>query len=181
MIAILVNCFCCLSILAGALQDESNESLLKNASDALRAGREEQALDWCRIILETNPGEVRAIHMTGYILYRAGDLHDAEDYFLRAMKIDGGDSYSIQMLGNICLELFRPFEAKAYYQKALEVNPDDEVLKMNLALAEERITRAGQLSKRFERSRLFFWCGVVIGCSVLLLIVALELKRRFLS
>lgn len=167
---------CILSITLVAL-DPPHEEELEQAYEAFEAGRIKESLILFRKILELDPDEINALHRAGYILNRARDFAEAERYFLRALAINGRDKYSLQMLGNIQLELFRPFKAHEYYRRALDIDPNDEVVKENIALAEECIARARRLARLYDRSQYFLWGAAGVGSIVLLLVAFLEIKR----
>lgn len=167
---------CLLSITIVAVDPYSEEEL-KKAYEAFETGRIKESLILFRRVLESDPDEINALYTAGYILNRARDFEESEKYFLKALAINGKDKYSLQMLGNIQLELFRPFKAHEYYRRALDIDPNDEVVKKNIAMAEERIVRARRVASLYNRSRYFLWGAVGVGCLVLLLVAFLEIKR----
>lgn len=151
------------------------DARMQEASRAYAAGETERALLLYEEVLLENPSHPQALQAAGLILYHAMEYADAEKHF-RTLSEHCEGMYPLLMLGNCALQQYQPFEAKQYYLKALELEPDNETLKQNLALAEDRILRAGKLSRHYRRVSFIFRLAAAFGVVVLLCMVAMEIR-----
>jgi tetratricopeptide (TPR) repeat protein len=152
-----------------------HEERLDAAYALMLDGHRRAALEIYEAILDEDPDQLKALEMAGYILYKGFYFSEAEALFSRALKIQ--DNYpSLLMLGNIALNRFQPALALQFYARARRIKPDDEVLADNIALARERIARAGKLITHYRRATWIYWCGVAVGMVAVLGFVFLEIR-----
>ena len=163
---------------AAALPVQDTDKLLSNALEAFREGDQGRALDMYEAVLETRPGNKKALQMAGLIRYRAMDYGCAEKCFRRAFDRHG-DVYSLVMLGNVLLQTFRPLEAEDCYSSALELDPNNDLAEENLQQARIKVERAEQAARLYRRTGFVFWGGIGIGLAALLYIIYLEIKSGF--
>ena len=153
-----------------------SDDRLDAAYNLLLDGNGEAALVIYEEILEEDPKQLKALEMAGYILYKGFYFTEAEVLYQRALDIEKDGFQSYLMLGNIALHRFQPVEALQFYSQALEIQPDDEVLLGNMALAREKIERAGKLMRHYRKATWIYWCGVAAGLAAVLGFVLLEIR-----
>lgn len=155
---------------------DSDEVWLAEADQAFEEGRLSNALDLYRKVLERVPDHIRALQMSGYILYKARHFDEARLAFEKVIQAHG-DSYTpLFHLGNIHLSLSMPLKALEYYERARKLNADDAVLAGNIRMAQESIGNAKRLASRYSRSTLVLWWSGALGCFMLVLIAYIEMR-----
>jgi len=85
-------------------------------------------------------------------LQRAGQLHEAEAAYLRAIKLAPNNPATHYNLGNLCLELERPADAIACYRTALRLAPDHPQILLQLGNAYSTLGKFNEAAAHFRKS-----------------------------
>jgi len=108
---------------------------------AALAGLEERSGDlaaavtaWRRAV-ELDPDDARAANNLGFALERLGRRDDAAEQYRRAVAADPTYALPYFNLADLWLEAGRPEQAAPFYRAGLELAPDNEQARRNLALA----------------------------------------------
>ena len=86
--------------------------------------------------LRLDPGSAAAFDDLGVLFAQRGDLAAAGQQFLAAHRIEPARPSTLFNLGGLAMGRGQFEEAAAWYRKALQVKPDFEDARRNLALAE---------------------------------------------
>jgi tetratricopeptide (TPR) repeat protein len=114
-------------------QSPSDELLLKGLEHH-RSERLAQAAECYAAILERAPGHPDALHLTGVLALRRGDLHSAQRYIGWAIRENPQVALFHRNLACTLSALGRPIDAIASYRAALKLDP--AATESMLALAE---------------------------------------------
>jgi len=79
-----------------------------------------------------SPGKARATLMLGTVYLTQNRMEDAEEMFVRAMKLDPGSAESYNNLGLIYLNTVRTANAEEMFEKAIATSPDFAPAYINL-------------------------------------------------
>ncbi|MBW1783332.1 MAG: tetratricopeptide repeat protein [Deltaproteobacteria bacterium] len=96
---------------------------MKKAVQYHQSGELERAREIYASILEAEPDQADALHLSGVIAHQSGRQEAAIDLITRAIAIDPGQAPFYTNLGNALTALSRLDEAIACYQKALQIAP----------------------------------------------------------
>lgn len=109
--------------------------------------------------LRLNPGCVDALSSRGLTKSLVGDKAGAEADFKAALAITPNNPDALCNLGNLHFECGEMSQAAECYQKALTANPKDSEIRMNLALALERMgaRHAAADVLRVDRKAIDLW------------------------
>ncbi len=105
-----------------------NELLYARAMVAEKAGHKEQMKQDLEEIIASNPKDIHALNALGYALIeQGGDLYEAEEYLLRALKLDPKSYYIIDSVGWLYFHLGEYEKAEEYLRRAYGLEKDAEV------------------------------------------------------
>ena len=93
-----------------------------------KTDRHEEAKALIERALALRPDEPAFIDSMGWVLYRLGNLDEAETYLRRALDLFKNDEVAAH-LGEVLWMLGRELEAREVWQEALELAPDSDILK----------------------------------------------------
>jgi Flp pilus assembly protein TadD len=196
--------------LLGALEDARQAALLNPRSfkphlnAALIYAQDmrdyEKGLEEFDLALRLNPTNVEILSSRGLTKQLMGDHEGAEADLNAALAITPNDPNALCNLGNLHLERGNVSEAAESYQKALTANPKDSEIRVNLALALERMgahRAAADVLRKDRRSiklweskggfpvrpsgsgwRLALFVVVVVGVLILLWLMNLQVGTR---
>jgi tetratricopeptide (TPR) repeat protein len=97
---------------------------LQRALNSLHQGCYDEAAQFCREVLEHDPGSDRALHMLGVIAIQQGRLTDAEQHFRQASAINPADGSHHLNLANVLRAQGETQSAAASYRAAVETQPE---------------------------------------------------------
>ena len=110
------------------MQSESltatNAQALQTALELQRSGRLAEAEKLCWQMLESEPGNSRALNLLGSIANQVGKPQIAAELIARALSFDRNFAEAHNNLGNALKEQGQPARAMASYQQALSCKPD---------------------------------------------------------
>lgn len=104
------------------------------ALDAMRAGKDEQAITLLTAIAKQNPQLASPYTNLGILYYRNGRFSEAEAALKQATQSNTQDVVAINYLGMTYRALGRFTEARAAYEQALAIKPDYANALLNLAI-----------------------------------------------
>ncbi len=99
----------------------------------------EKGLEEFDLALRLNPTSVEILSSRGTTKELMGDYEGAETDLKAALALEPNDPNALCNLGNLHLARGNLSQARDLYQKALTVNPKDFQIRVNLALALERM------------------------------------------
>ena len=105
---------------------DETESLLKQAENHYKEGRDDSAMDILRRIAVSEPMSAKMHLLTGKIFVRRGDLDRAIDSFKAAYFYDSEMVESHIFLARIYIQKKDCLQAKNYSKSALSINPENE-------------------------------------------------------
>ncbi len=108
--------------------------LIKCAMAQDECGRQAEALETIREVLELNPDSAAAWNNLGIICQHIGKLDEARTAFERAYKLNPEQADPLVNLGTVCLRQSDPGNALQYLQLAVELLPGHPAVHANLAL-----------------------------------------------
>lgn len=117
---------------------------LLEAGEQYRAAAEHYAL-----VLDENPGHVRALIRRGEVLAQLGRADEAKEHWETALRAAPDSVDARRNLGNYYLAQRDPARAARYYTEALAIDPDENQVRFQLG-----VTRYRQ--KRFEEAEALF-------------------------
>jgi len=129
------------------------ESSFEDAARLLDHGKNREALDMLREVIENNPEHVEAINKAGVAYARLGDTESAHKCFLQAIKTDHRWVPALSNLGNIYLKWGDNQRAIALYKKALKYDPDYSVAHNNIAAAYKREGEVEKQVHHYKKSQ----------------------------
>jgi len=118
----------------GAERSLTFAQALEMAGEHLAAERLEAAADLCRRVLDADPACAPALHLSGLLAARAGDLAGAIALVGQATRIDGGAAIFFCNLCELARQAGRPEEALAAGLRAVELAADLPQALNNLAI-----------------------------------------------
>ena len=121
------------------------------AVEAMKDGKDEQAVELFNGIAQQNPGLASPHTNLGILYYRQGRLDQAEAAFKEALKHDDKDYVAANYLGMIYRLQGRFGEAKAAYLQALAAKPDYALAHLNIAILDDLYI--GELDQALEHYR----------------------------
>lgn len=126
------------------------------AARLYQAGRLAESADACRKILEADPGNVHALHLSGLVAAQRGDALEAIGFLEKAAGLGYSDAAMLNNLGQLHRAEGRLAEAERCYRKAMQLRQGYEEAEANLALLLDT-------SGRLERSpRNYLTLGVML-------------------
>ncbi len=136
-------------------QDTPNgeEGHFEDAARLLDHGRNEEALQVLRQVIENDPEHVEAINKAGVAYARMGDIESAEKCFVQALKTDHRWVPALSNLGNIYLNRDENQRAIALYKKALKYDPDYSIAHNNIAAAYKREGEVEKQVHHYKKSQ----------------------------
>lgn len=102
-------------------------------------GKYYEALEELNKAIDLNPKCIEALSSRGLTKMRSGDLDGAEDDLNSAISLNPNDPNALCNLGNLYLQRDNPKKASEIYKQALDVNPHDHEIRVNLAIALEKL------------------------------------------
>ncbi len=98
------------------------------------AGNVGRALSLYQEVVAADPRHAHAWHQLACIAAQHNQLSEAEQYFIRAIRLDGGQSLYHNNLGDCYLALDRLEAARACFQQAIRLDPTNPLPRINLSL-----------------------------------------------
>ena len=99
------------------------EALVKEASEAARARRFDEAACLLERILEGNPEHLHALDLFGFVRYFQGKYAEAEGYCRRALALAPDHAYAHKGLGLCVAKQGRVEEGVASLERAITLKP----------------------------------------------------------
>src|SRR5882672_4092640 len=103
--------------------DPMNE-LFASAVKCMQTGQLAEAERLCRRVLATEPNDVAATHLLGFIAYKSGRLQEAIDLIGRALARDETNPDCHFNIGLALLAVGRLKEAATHFSRAVALRPD---------------------------------------------------------
>jgi len=97
---------------------------MQGAVDAYQAGRLEEAVRFCELLLAADPRNIDAINIRGALHMRRGEREAALEWFTRAVQVQPDFAEAHNNRGVALQELKRWEDALQSYQRALERSPN---------------------------------------------------------
>lgn len=124
------------SIFESLIEDDpDNYTVLNNYSYYLaeRGFKLAEAKKWSRKAIDNNPDNATFLDTYAWVLYRSGELEEAEKYILKALDKGGKNDPEVnEHAGDIQAALNSKEMALAYYQKAIMVGGDRQNLELKI-------------------------------------------------
>ena len=116
------------------LNKDNSLAYFKRATVSYKLKKIEQAIDDLTYVIEYSTElKYDSLFNRGSIFYELAQYDKALSDFLYAIKLNPQHAYTYTMAGN-CYSYQKNYKkAVQYYEQALEINPDDEQAKKNLA------------------------------------------------
>ena len=108
------------------------EIIFKQAIDAHREGKLEEAEQFYRKVLKNQPTNLTALNNLGVLLSTLGIFSEAEKNYRKAIELKPTYIDAHINLGNTLKDIGRIDEAEAAYKKAIELNPEHVTTHNNL-------------------------------------------------
>jgi predicted O-linked N-acetylglucosamine transferase (SPINDLY family) len=115
-------------------------------------GRLVEAEALYRQVLERDPKNFGALHLTGLIHYQRGAFGDAADWIGRALAVNPASPEAHSNLGLALLDLKRPEEALAAHERSLKLRPDVPDSLNNRANALQALNRPAEALADYDRA-----------------------------
>ncbi|MEE8132266.1 MAG: tetratricopeptide repeat protein, partial [Nitrososphaerales archaeon] len=106
-----------------ANMQEFVDTLFKQCRAFLIQGNYEEALFYCREVLNSNPMHIEALFNTGAVLHELGRNEEVITYYDRLLQIDPNDVRVLNNKGITLCELGKCEEAIGYFDKVLVTEP----------------------------------------------------------
>lgn len=116
------------------------------------AGRFGEAQALYRRVLEAEPGNPTALHLSGVIAHREGDLARAEALIRAAVLRAPRYAEACNNLGNLLRDAGRAEEALDWHRSALEINSDDCETWFSLGLTCQALNRPADACEAYLRA-----------------------------
>ena len=100
------------------------KEIFENASEAISKSDFKKAIDYYKLILETEPENDTAYLFLGLTYRRIGKLEEAKKSYKKVIELKPNLADPYYNLGNIFYSLNKLDEAKENYQKAIKFKPD---------------------------------------------------------
>jgi tetratricopeptide (TPR) repeat protein len=126
---------CCGAGAASGVPQPAPEALMRQAMEAVRAGRAEVAGALFAQVLRQQPDHADALMMLGMLAGRSGRVPEAIQLLQRAIALRPGFAGARLLLANVHREAGQIDQAIAVLQDALRRHPDDATLHSDLGLA----------------------------------------------
>jgi len=120
---------------------EETRNILQAATKLIQQGDLAQADTLCEKILSNNPFQFDAIYYRGMIARKFGNLRDAENFFLRALKIRKDFAPIYSSYGLVLHDLKRFDDSLLHYEKSITRDPGFSAAYYNAGITLERIGR----------------------------------------
>jgi Flp pilus assembly protein TadD len=136
---------------AAPAEEEPNEALKKQFAQAVASmqdGQDKLATALFTVIAKQHPQLASPHTNLGILLFREGQMAEAEAAFKDALQRDDKDFVAANYLGMIYRNLGRFADAQAAYEKALAAKPDYAYAHLNLAILYDLYL--GDLSKALD-------------------------------
>ncbi len=118
------------------IEPSCSQSLADLGNLLLEQGHFMEALVRFNQALEHNPDNQEVLNSKGVALQRLNDLEPAEQCFQQVLKQDQDNTLALNNLGAIRRSQGKPNEALFFFDRALALDPNDDRMKFNRALAE---------------------------------------------
>lgn len=106
-----------------------------------RAGRVPEALTACKEALSENEDHPGALHLTGILVFQAGDAETAEALITRAIEVKPDFAEALNNLAIIVKKRGAIDQAVELYKVSLEIDPTDAQVAFNLGVALKQLGR----------------------------------------
>jgi len=117
-----------------------------------RAGRPEQAAELYSRVLEQDPQNADALHLSGMLAFEAGDFQKALGMLGRAVRLRPDVAAFHNNLGNVLLAMGRAADASLCYVQALATKPDYVEAHLNLGNALSVVGLNGEAEAHYRRA-----------------------------
>ncbi len=116
--------------------DEQNslDSLFKEAFDYIRLGKEEEGIDRIRKFINKSPDVPNAWFLLGWAFRRLGKYSEGKDAFLKALELENPHTDILNELAICLMELGEFKESKKQLHKALRLEPENVKVISNLGI-----------------------------------------------
>ncbi len=118
----------------GAEPSEAVKDQFAKAVDAMKAGKDDQAISLFTDIAKQNPQLASPYTNLGVLFYRQKRLAEAEAALKEALQRDGKDYVAANYMGMTYRALGRFSDARSAYEQALTAKPDYAYAHLNLAI-----------------------------------------------
>ncbi|RXS98074.1 tetratricopeptide repeat protein [Silvibacterium dinghuense] len=108
------------------LQAATPTAQLAQAEDAMKHGRNQDAVPILEALSQSTPLPKGVFHDLGLAYYRTGKLAEAQKAFSRAVQNDPSDEESVQMMGLTLFRMGQPANAIPYLEKVRQWTPNSE-------------------------------------------------------
>lgn len=99
--------------------------------------RWDEAVGLCREVLKSDPRNVDALLLLGYLFINASRLGDAEQAYQQALKVQPQNADAMTGLGIVAYLQGRYDDAIAWFERALKINPNHPQARQNLEIAKQ--------------------------------------------
>lgn len=119
--------------------DAAIDALMAKATEAMQAGRYEEAIKLLDQIVTKKPDFAEGWNRRATVYYLAGELRKSIADCDQVLKRNPGHFGALSGLGQIYLQLQDEETALKWFRRALEVNPNMLSVEMNVRMLEERL------------------------------------------
>ena len=119
--------------------DAAIDALMAKATEAMEAGRYEEAIQLLDQIVTKKPDFAEGWNRRATVYYLAGELRKSIADCDQVLKRNPGHFGALSGLGQIYLQLQDEETALKWFRRALEVNPNMLSVEMNVRMLEERL------------------------------------------
>lgn len=102
----------------------------------IESGRFQDAIACFNVVLDIDPDHAGVLNSKGVALQRLNDLDGAEQCYRRILLTDPENTLALNNIGAIMRSRALPEQALVYFDRALAIDPDDDKIIFNKALAE---------------------------------------------
>jgi len=116
-------------------------------------GKFPEAKPILRKLIEKNPTNSEYHRIMGQILSDEGDVEEAINSLIDALRWDPRNSFALLMMGNILARSKDDVPtAMKYYNKSLEINPNDNIAINNIGANLMQLGKTGEAKKYFDKA-----------------------------
>ena len=137
-----------LGILTLLISMSASPLLAKDAEVSSQKG-----IDRYKRLVELHPHKANYWNALGYYYLKAGNLEEAENHFLTAIKTDNSYPTPHNNLGVVYLQQDRPEQAEKEFLQAVRLNPQYSKAQYNLAVALFHQKRYADAAKAYFKAR----------------------------
>lgn len=107
---------------------QDDATVMAHCANALAQGlrQYERGMELARLAVEANPNNLEAVNVAGIVSLHCGDLHEALDYFHRAIRLSPRDpeaTWSLTAIAHVHMALGDYAEAVRWAEKSRALNP----------------------------------------------------------